>query len=111
MRRRPADPADYPAHITRTDGTVKVWCVECERWSPIIVVANATATYRQNHWPAQTEDVQDPGFYCGARGCWADVGYLLDEAHKEAILQLAGVPICRQRKTLQAVQLPRVPKH
>lgn len=109
--RPPKDPTDYSAHIAREDSIVKAWCVECKRWSPIIVVASATVTFKQNHWPAQTEDAQDPGFHCGSRGCWADVEYLLDEACKETILTLANVPICRQRKTLQAVQLPRVPKH
>lgn len=106
MKRPPKDPTDYSAHIFRENGTIKVWCVECERWSPIVVVASATATYKQNRWHARTEDAKDPVFYCGSRGCWADVGYLLDEAHKEAILRLADVPHRYQRKS-PAAQLPR----
>lgn len=95
--RPPKDPGDYSAYIARTNGIVKIWCVECERWTEIVVLANAAVTYRQNHWPAQTEDAQDLGFYCGARGCWANVEYLLDEAQKEAVLVLSNVPVRRQK--------------
>lgn len=109
MKRPPKDPTDYSAHVFRENGTIKIWCVECERWSPIVVVASATATYKQKRWPARTEDAKDPVFYCGSRGCWADVGYLLDEAQKEAVLRLADVPIRSQKKS-PTVEIPRVLK-
>ncbi len=96
--RPPKDLSSYGNHIANEDGKIKVWCVECERWTEVVIIASAIVTYRQNHWPNKSEEAHSPGYHCGSRGCWADVEYLLSEADKETVLVLANVPIQFQNK-------------
>lgn len=101
--RPPKNPLDYPTHVTRKNGAINVYCVECERWTPVIVKAEATVIYQQNHWPNnRTENAQYLSFHCGVRGCWADVEYLLNEPYKDAILELAEVPATRQKRIVDS---------
>lgn len=104
------DPDDLSAHITRTDGAIKIYCVECERWTEVIVVAVSTVTYRQNQWTNRAEDAQQPSYHCGSRGCWADVGYLLSENDRDAILTLANVPMLHTKRTPTSVPMAVLPK-
>jgi hypothetical protein len=73
----------------------------------VIVIAQATVTYQQiqYHLPVKTEDAHNLGFYCGARGCWADVEYLLNDKDKGMILKLAEVPT--SKPTITQPQPPR----
>jgi hypothetical protein len=104
--RPPKDPNDFSTHVARKDDALYVYCVECERWTRIVVACHATAIYRQGHWPAKTEDANKPSFHCGIRGCFADVGYLLNEKHQTIILDLADVPISRKRKVMTGGSRP-----
>ena len=98
--RPPKDSEDFASHVNRSDGVIRVYCVECERWVKVVVIATATVTYRQNQWASKTENAQQPGYHCGTRACRADVDYLLSEGHKDEVLILAEVPILRPAKTL-----------
>ena len=98
--RPPKDPENFASRVTRSDGAIRVYCVECERWAEVVVIATATVTYRQNQWASKTEAAQQPGYHCGIRACRADVGYLLSEGHKDEVLILAEAPVLRSAKTL-----------
>lgn len=96
--RPPKDSEDFAAHVVRDNGAIKIYCVECEYWSDVIIVSEATVTYRQNTRWIDSEDARQPKYYCGRRGCWADVGYLLSEVYMRAVLELAEVPILQETK-------------
>ena len=90
--RPPKDPENFASHVIRSDGAIRVYCVECERWAEVVVIAEAIVTYRQNQRTNKTEDALKPGYHCGTRNCRADVGYLLSDDRKGIILILADVP-------------------
>lgn len=100
--RPPKNLAELPSLTKSIDGQIKVWCVECERWSNVIVIANATVTYRQSKFN-KTEGAHDFHYHCGTYNCKADIEYLLNEFLKTKILDLADVPVAR----LKPVPEPR----
>lgn len=89
--RPPKDLNDLPKLSKCIDGKIAVWCVECERWSGVIVVATATVTYRQNRWTNRIEGATDLHYHCGTHNCKADIEYLLSANQKSKILDLAEV--------------------
>jgi hypothetical protein len=90
---RPPKNLDDLGSLTKfIDGKIKTWCVECERWAEVIVVATATVTYRQNKWTNKTENAFDIRYHCGTHNCGADVEYLLNNIQKIKILDLAEAP-------------------
>lgn len=66
----------------------EIYCVECERWRGVRMVAMARVEFTTAGLQTQEVDADSASFECVA--CGADVGYLLDGQVERVIRELGG---------------------
>ena len=83
VMKRPKDLGDLRKCIIFKDDGVKVFCVECDAWHNIAVLARCNVKFSWHHEP-YILDCDQEMYVCAV--CNADIGYLLEELD-EAVLQ------------------------
>lgn len=73
---KPTNINDYSQCVkVMKDGIVKIFCVECNEWHSVSVIARCNVEFSQHLRPCILDN-DDNTYICA--GCKADVGYLLD---------------------------------
>lgn len=71
------------------DDRLYVWCVCCDDWHTIQVIAEATVTYRQATGP-QIRHARNLSYRCNV--CGEDVGYLISPADRARLIEKLLIP-------------------
>jgi len=82
--RKPKDIDDLGQCIRRRDDILWIYCIECEAWHQVTILAWCNVTFRQVAAPV-IDDADQLAYTCSECGC--NIGYLLEDSVRQWLIK------------------------